>query len=173
MKRSQAFPSVFLAKDDLMNGPRIVTIKEVRMELVRGDGGEEEKPVMHFEPNGTNTKPLILNNINWMTIEESYGDESDHWISKPLELFVDPAVMFGGRRVGGVRVRVPDVWLFDRAVQECARVNITKEQLIEHLKAKGRNSYSSVKDTAEVKALIRARQQPAGAAAGGKEEVAF
>lgn len=104
MRRSEAFPSRYMGKDDIVPG-RILTIHSVVPEGVESDGDVKQKVVMYFIEN--DAKPWIVNAGNWMTIEDAYGEESDHWSGKTIELFVDPTVMFGGKRVGGVRVRIP------------------------------------------------------------------
>lgn len=103
MKRSDAFPAKYLSKDDVPS-PITAVIADVAVEDVNGDHGKERKPVMTF---ADSVKPLIVNNVNWETLENAYGEDSDDWRGKPVEIYVDPSVMFGGRRVGGVRVRIP------------------------------------------------------------------
>lgn len=105
MKRSDAFPSRYISKDDVQN-PVVAIIDTVRFDTIKGDSGDEDKPVVYFRGD---VKPMILNNTNWMTIEDAYGQESDDWAGKPIEMYCDPGVMFGGKRVGGVRVRIPKV----------------------------------------------------------------
>lgn len=105
MKRSEAFPSNFLGKDDVAT-PIVVTIDGVHTETVKSEGKDESKSVMTFRES---IKPMILNLTNWMILEESYGQDSDDWAGHPVELYHDPSVMFGGKRVGGVRVRIPVV----------------------------------------------------------------
>jgi hypothetical protein len=102
MKRSDAFPSRYISKDDVQN-PIVAVIDTVRFDTIKGDGGDEDKPVVYFRDG---VKPMILNNTNWMAIEDAYGAESDDWTGKQIEMYCDPGVMFGGKRVGGVRVRV-------------------------------------------------------------------
>ena len=105
MKRSDAFPSNYIGKDDVPD-PVIAIIDDVERQPIRNDaGGTDDKPVMTFAHG--QFKPLILNNINWMTLEDAYGEDSDDWRGKPVEIYVDPSVMFAGRRVGGVRLRIP------------------------------------------------------------------
>lgn len=104
MKRSDAFPSRYVSKDDVAT-PITARIDTVRFDTINGDKGDEDKPVMYFRDG---VKPMILNNTNWMTVEEAYGQESDDWTGKPVELYLDPGVMFGGKRVGGVRLRIPN-----------------------------------------------------------------
>lgn len=105
MKRSDAFPNRYVSKDDV-ESPVVWTIANVVLvEMDDDNGGKKKPPVMHFSD--PDSKPLIMNNSNWMTLEDLYGDESDNWTGKKIELYKDPNVMFGGKRVGGVRVRKP------------------------------------------------------------------
>lgn len=103
MKRGDAFPSQYVSKDDLP-APRVVTISDVQMVSLKGDNGDESKPAMYFSDF---PKPLLVNNVNWMSVEAEYGDDSDSWRGKRVELYVDPNVMFGSKRIGGVRIRMP------------------------------------------------------------------
>ena len=103
MRRSDAFPSQFLGKADVQT-PIVGVVELVQMQDIKCDHGNESKPVMFFS-NGI--KPFILNNTNWMVIEDSYGDDSDKWAGQQVEMYFDPSIMFGGKRAGGVRVRIP------------------------------------------------------------------
>ena len=104
MKRSEAFPSKYLGKDDLSE-PTTYTISKVTREEFENDGQTQIKTVIYWQER--DAKAWICNLGNWMTIESAYGEESDNWSGKPVELFVDESVMFGSKRVGGVRVRIP------------------------------------------------------------------
>lgn len=104
MKRSDAFPSQYLSKDDV-ESPVIGTIADVQFVTLKGDNGDEQKPAMYFKE--STIKPLLVNNSNWMTCEDLYGEDSDGWRGHTIEIFKDPSVMFGGKRVGGVRLRKP------------------------------------------------------------------
>jgi hypothetical protein len=106
MKMNDLFPSNFLKKEDLAAGPKAVPIGHVAQEEIQGDGGKELKPVLHF---AHTLKPLILNMINYQSIAALYGDETDGWPGKVIEAYADPNIMFGPKRVGGVRVRAPQV----------------------------------------------------------------
>jgi hypothetical protein len=103
MKRSEAFPGNYLSKEDCI-APIVAVVASVSRETIKGDNGDETKPVVHFR--GA-TKPLIINLVNWDTLEQAFGDDSDGWVGQAIELYVDPSVMFAGKRVGGVRVRIP------------------------------------------------------------------
>lgn len=103
MKMHEMFPANFLKKEDVPQPTRAV-ISRVTMEEVTADGGKELKATLHFEGE---LKPMILNKGNATTIAETFGDDSDDWLGKTIEIFTDAGVMFGGKRVGGLRVRVP------------------------------------------------------------------
>jgi len=105
MKRAQAFPSQYMSKEDVLMKPLLATIADVKMEGVQGDSALDEKPVMHFREEGI--KKLVLNNTNWQTIEEVYGEETDDWAGKVVELYHEPNIIYQGKKVGGVRVRIP------------------------------------------------------------------
>ena len=101
MKRSEAFPSKYLSKDDVQP-PIIAKIRSVTRQTVNSEHGEEDKTVIEFH--GA-VKPMICNNVNWGVIEDMYGGESDDWINKSITLYCDPNVMFGAKRTGGIRVQ--------------------------------------------------------------------
>lgn len=104
MKRSEAFESKYLGKEDV-GTPLVATIERVQFEEIHNDeGGKDRKPVARF---GGDTKGLILNLTNWGVLEDAYGEDSDDWIGKPVEVYFDGTVMFKGKRTGGVRVRIP------------------------------------------------------------------
>ena len=66
MRRSEAFPSRYIGKDDMKNGPLLATIAEVTTAMIKGDGGDECKTIMLFKEPGI--KPLIVNNCNWISV---------------------------------------------------------------------------------------------------------
>lgn len=103
MKLNDLFPSNYLKKEDVPF-PTQAVIRQVTQDEINGDHGKELKAVLHFT---ANLKPLILNKGNAVTISETYGDDTTAWQGKTIELYNDPSVMFAGKRVGGIRVRVP------------------------------------------------------------------
>lgn len=161
MKRRDVFQSTYLGKDDIQR-PTMARISRVHLEQIKGEHGMEQKAVADFAEN--NLKPMILNNFNWSVLEDAYGDESDFWTGKPVEIFVDPNVMFGAKRVGGLRLRIPNTntmtnghiraWTFDQCIDHCAAVGISKDTMIAHLKSKGNTSFNSIRDTPVIEALM-------------------
>jgi hypothetical protein len=103
MRISGAFPSEYLKAADLQG--RQVTVKISRVEMK--DIGEEVKPVLYLEGKD---KGLVLNKTNANSISAAYGDETDEWIGQEIVLY-ETAVEFQGRRVQGIRCRVPPLKL--------------------------------------------------------------
>ena len=168
MKRSEAFPSNYLSKEDC-TPPIIATIASLGRKTLKSDDGDETKTVMNFREE--QYKPLILNNTNWLICEDAFGEDSDSWLGKKIELYNDPTVMFGKDRKGGIRIRIPQAvaagpLTFDQAVALCATVGISKETLIATLKANGKTGYVPARDTDEVVQLVEDMR----AAVANKEE---
>jgi len=165
MKRSQAFPSTYLSKDDVQT-PRVGIIDKVDMATLKSEHGEEEKPVMHFR--GGNLKPMILNNTTWLACEAAYGDDSDLWRGKPVEVYHDPNVMFGAKKVGGVRLRIPTqrqdvagnghLWTLAQAITACEAGGVSKQELIAAIRAKGRTNWLPERDMPLAQQLILDKQ---------------
>lgn len=104
LKRSDVFKSKYLSKDDL-HTPLVLTVKDVAMQTVQNEDGNDDVPVMEFRED---VKPMIVKNqTNWSNLEEAFGDDTDNWIGKKIEVYVDPNVMFKGKKTGGVRIRIP------------------------------------------------------------------
>jgi len=172
LTRGDVFPSRYLGKDDVQK-PTRSTIADVRMETIKTDHGDEEKAVMLFTDESM--KPMIVNATNWDCLEAAYGLDTDAWLGKPVEVYVDPGIMFGGRRVGGVRVRIPAgttvagtgsapvraaSWTWEQALAAAAKVGMDKDALVAALKDRGLNGYNAARDTAVVMEIVAAG--PAG-----------
>lgn len=165
---SELFPSRFLKKEDVPH--RIVaTIQSITEETVKTDHGNEGKNVINL----SGMKPMILNKGNATVLYEAYG-EPIGWPGKQVEVYADPNVMFGGKRVGGLRLAIPvipqqgfgtapvqgtnGVWLFEQATAEAAKVGITRDELVAHLKSMGLSGYQGSRDTRIVQDMIAIRR---------------
>lgn len=97
--------SKFITRKDVTK-PILVTIRGYDLVNVAAEGATpDEKYVLHFNEH---EKPLVLNVTNGQIIAKSTGSEDfDGWIGKQIVLYDDPNVSFGGKLVGGVRVRAP------------------------------------------------------------------
>lgn len=103
-KVSDMIVSKFLRKEDF-DEDRVLTIKGVKLEDMPGDDGQQ-KWVLYFreEPKG-----MALNITTIRVLEQAYGGDSDQWIGNKVKVYVDPNVSFGGKIVGGLRLRTPKV----------------------------------------------------------------
>jgi hypothetical protein len=103
-KISEMIPSNYLKQSDFDSSGAIVTVKGLEQKNVAQDDQEPDvKWVIYFREFA---KPLVLNttNINAMA-EACDSDHSDDWIGQEVVVYVDPNINFGGKRVGGLRVR--------------------------------------------------------------------
>ena len=95
----------FLKQEDLQGKAAKVVIAAVDLEDVKDpdSGRSEKKLVMHF---AGKDKAMILNRTNCEAMEAICGtDDYGAWIGHAIVLFVDPTVKFGGKAVGGLRIR--------------------------------------------------------------------
>ncbi len=99
--------SKFLRKEDF-DEDRVLTIKGLRLEDMPSDQSREpqQKWVLYFreEPKG-----MALSVTTIRVLEQAYGSDSDQWIGNKVMVYVDPNVSFGGKIVGGLRLRTPRV----------------------------------------------------------------
>jgi|WetSurMetagenome_2_1015567.scaffolds.fasta_scaffold476410_1 hypothetical protein len=107
MNLSDLKTSKFLKKEDVGNGT-LLTISHLSRENVAQEGAEPElKPVLFF--NGID-KGLVLNSTNGQIIAQITGHDTDiekTWVGQNIVLYHDPNVSFGGKLVGGIRIRAP------------------------------------------------------------------
>lgn len=99
--------SKFLKREDVGEGA-LVTISGLTKENVAKEGAEPEyKWTLHLQEFD---KPLVLNSTNGQIIAKITGFEDDieeKWVGAKIVLYDDPNVSFGGKLVGGIRVRAP------------------------------------------------------------------
>lgn len=98
--------SKFLRKEDF-DEDRVLTIKTVKLEdMPSSDRGGDatQKWVLYFREE---SKGMALSITTIRVLEQAYGPDSDHWIGNKVMVYVDPNVSFGGKIVGGLRLRTP------------------------------------------------------------------
>jgi uncharacterized membrane protein len=94
-----------LKGDDLRDREVRVVIEEVTLDEIKSDHGTEKKLVVHFVGK---TKGLVLNRVNGDSIAQLAGSpQTEEWGGTALVLYFDPDVMFGTKKVGGIRVKAP------------------------------------------------------------------
>ena len=101
--------SKFLKKEDVGAGV-LVTITSITAENVAKEGADPEmKYALHFSEL---EKPMVLNSTNAQLIAQITGIEEEverGWVGKVIVLYSDPSISFGGKLVGGIRVRAPRI----------------------------------------------------------------
>jgi hypothetical protein len=104
MKTSTFKDSKFLRKEDCDPAILLTITGFEQCNVAMNDQPEELKWCMVF----AEAKNLVMNAINTQICEKVFGsDETDDWISKKIVAYNDPMVSYGGKLVGGIRLRAP------------------------------------------------------------------
>jgi hypothetical protein len=95
----------YLKKEDIPS-PIDTSILWTKEEEVTAPGkGTDTKVVLYFD--GLK-KGLVLIATNAETLLEITGTEDyEQWVDTPVQLYVDPDVTYGGKKIGGIRIRKP------------------------------------------------------------------
>lgn len=106
MKIGQMLESKYLKKEDV-DPPKLLTIVGFdKVNVAREDEAPDFKWIMKFQE----CKPMVVNSTNLHLVAQALGsDDTDHWIGKKIVAFSDPNVSFGGKLVGGIRLRAARV----------------------------------------------------------------
>ncbi|MCK9456910.1 MAG: hypothetical protein M0R31_06415, partial [Candidatus Riflebacteria bacterium] len=107
----------YLGAYSLKNGKdKIVTIKEIKQELVTGNGGRKENCIVaHFSDE---EKPMILNKTNCKTIQKVYSTPLiEEWVGKKIVLFASTTSL-AGETVECLRIR-PYPPVADKPAPKC------------------------------------------------------
>lgn len=83
--------------DDLIAGPRTITIREVRV-----NGGGEQPVSIYFH--GDNNKPYKACKSMCRVLVQLWGADAKAYVGRSLTLCRDPSVKWGGLEVGGIRI---------------------------------------------------------------------
>lgn len=171
------FQSDWFSKDDLHDGPVTLAIQTIEGQDIKDiqSGKMKHLPILHFKQD---YKPFILSaNVNWDTLEMAYGPDTDQWVGKPVEMWFDPSVSFGGKKTGGVRIRVQtagfagggqasnilaptaatELWTLDEAVAAANKAHsgkMTKDDLVAEMKKGGFSGWNPVTCTPFAKEAI-------------------
>lgn len=87
-----------LNADDLISGPRTVTITRVT-----GDESSAEQPISIFF-NGDQGRPFKPCKSMRRVLVQIWGPDGNAYVGKSMTLYRDPKVKFGGIEVGGIRI---------------------------------------------------------------------
>jgi len=102
---SQMTESKFLKRADVGAG-KLYTIQACKqMNVAKANEPAEMKWCLEF---AEEDKPMVLNRTNSELIAMITGERnSDNWDGHKIVAFDDPSISYGGKLVGGIRVRAP------------------------------------------------------------------
>jgi hypothetical protein len=104
MNRNDLFPSKYFKAADLGGKAIDLVIRSATLEMMKNmQGGNESKLVLSFV---NQSKALVVNRTNYDAIADLYGDETEDWGGKRIQLYPTKASI-GGKSVDAVRVRAP------------------------------------------------------------------
>ena len=106
MKIDEMVPtkSSFLTKDDVGEAGKNLTIAKFETQEVGVENDKEMKYVIVWQQ--ADFKPMVLNKQNASRLKIIFkSDDTDAMIGGTVNVFCDPFVEFGGKIVGGLRIR--------------------------------------------------------------------
>ncbi len=101
MRYDEIFPKDFFNAEDLLRGPKVLTIRSMGIEEV----GPDKKPKLVARFDETH-KRLVVNHTNAETIKQMFGPDTQDAIGGRIELFTERAT-YNGKPVPAIRVRRP------------------------------------------------------------------
>ena len=102
---SEIYGGEYLKQEHLHGQDVPVTISAVTVENI-GDEDEEKRQKQRIVVTfAGQSKRLGLCKTNAQQIAAFYGDNAGGWIGQSITLWPDPSVTYGGKVVGGVRIR--------------------------------------------------------------------
>lgn len=102
MKIGDMIESKYLKQSDVPD-PVVVTIHSLKkVNVARDDEDPDYRWTAKFSELA---KPMVLNVTNLKRLAKALGDDTDDWLGKPIEVYTDPDIEFGGNIVGGLRIR--------------------------------------------------------------------
>lgn len=91
------------AKSDRLNADDLIG-KEIVVRIEKVTEGNAESPIaVYYE--GCNGKPWYPAKTMRRALVAAWTDEADNWIGKSVKLYRDPEVVYGGIKVGGIRIK--------------------------------------------------------------------
>ena len=102
MKVDDLIPSKYLKQSDI-DGEQVVTVEKlIKTNVAREDEDPEYKFVLKF---AEFDKCMVLNSTNIKRLGKALGNDTDDWQGGKVVIYVDPDIEYGGKIVGGIRVR--------------------------------------------------------------------
>ena len=100
--------SPWLASEDLVGlGEVEAVIEDVLVyDEVMFDGGRKEKNVPTLKFRDKQKQLVLRTSCNRKALVAAFGANTRNWREKTVKLFHDPSVKFGGKQVGGIRIKI-------------------------------------------------------------------
>lgn len=96
--------SKYMKKEDIHGEPTLTIKSWTEDNLAQEGEPKENKCILHWVEQ--DVKPLVMNATNLQIIaRDLQSTDTDNWIGAKVVLYVDPNVSFGGKLIGGIRVR--------------------------------------------------------------------
>jgi hypothetical protein len=83
--------------DDLLAGPRTITVASVSIRP-----GTEQPVSIHFD--GDEGKPYKPCKSMCRVMVQLWGPDANNYVGRSMTLYCDPSVVWGGMKVGGIRI---------------------------------------------------------------------
>jgi hypothetical protein len=84
---------------DIMGCEPVLTVEQVRLT------NESGKKTAWIHYHGCNGRPWRVSTGMVRILMAGWGNDSDHWIGKSVQVFMEPTVKYAGKEVGGIRIR--------------------------------------------------------------------
>lgn len=137
-----------LNADDLVGGPRTITVTEVK-----GSDSPEQPVWIYFE--GDDGKPWKPCKTCRRVLVHCWGPEASDFIGRRMTLYTDPNVMFGGVKTGGIRISHVS--------------HIERETVVALMVTRGKRAQFTVKPLPSERGAPRQQQAGAGQQTGASE----
>jgi hypothetical protein len=83
---------------DIQGVEPIITVRDVQVRI-----GEQSSISIYFH--GDNNRPWKPSKGMIRILIAGWGKESDNWIGKSAQIFMEPSVVYAGKEVGGIQIR--------------------------------------------------------------------
>jgi hypothetical protein len=103
-KVSDVYAGDYVTANELQSKGRVTAqITKAEVEVIGQD--QTQKLVLSLQSRGGQPWPrrLVLNKTNGLILQSAYGDDTDAWLSRQIEIWSEP-VQYQGRIVQGVRL---------------------------------------------------------------------
>lgn len=102
---NQMIESKYLKQADVEAETEVTIVKVGQINVAKEDEQPDMKWAVRFQEF---KKPMVLNSTNIQLLAKACDSEdSEDWVGKKVVIYTDPNVTFGGKLVGGLRVKLP------------------------------------------------------------------